>query len=208
MYIPKFNLVDDDGEIRDFVAAFGAGNLITVGPDGAPDVTLLPILWEGDRIQAHMAAANQHWRRIVDGSAATVAVDGPDVYVSPSWYATKAEHGKVVPTWNYSSVHISGTVQVIRDEAWLRDQIERLTNTHEKSRSGWQVGDAPETYIDRQIRGIVGVEIVVERVEGKAKLSQNRSEEDRSGVIEALRAEATPAGMAVAEAMKSDRMIC
>ncbi len=207
MYTPKFNRVDDGAEIRRFVAAFGAGNLITVGPDGSPDVSLLPILWDGDRVQAHMAAANQQWRRIVDGSIAVVAVDGPDVYVSPSWYATKAEHGKVVPTWNYSSVHLSGPVTVIRDESWLRDQIERLTNTHEASRSGWQVGDAPEAYVGKLLRAIVGVEIVVERVEGKAKLSQNRSEEDQSGVIEALRTETTPSGIAVAEAMESGRMI-
>jgi transcriptional regulator len=154
-----------------------------------------------------MAAANGHWRRIVAGSTALVAVDGPDVYVSPSWYATKAEHGKVVPTWNYSSVHLSGPVTVIRDGTWLRDQIERLTDTHEADRSGWQVGDAPEAYVKSLLRAIVGVEIAVERVEGKAKLSQNRSEGDHLGVIAGLRNEATPAGVTVAEAMESGRMV-
>lgn len=207
MYTPKFNRVDDEAEIRRFVTAGGSGTLITVGPDGAPDATLLPILWDGDRVHAHMAAGNQHWRRIADGGPALVVVTGPDVYVSPSWYATKAEHGKVVPTWNYSAVHLSGPITVIRDETWLRHQIERLTDTHESTRSGWQVGDAPDTYIDGLIRAIVGVEILVERVEGKAKLSQNRSEEDQSGVITGLRSESTSAGHAVADAMESGRMI-
>lgn len=206
MYLPKYNKVDDEVEIRRFVAAVGSATIITVGPDGAPDATLLPILWEGSQVQTHLALANRHWRRITDGAPGLAVVSGPDVYVSPSWYATKAEHGKVVPTWNYSSVHLSGSVTVIRDESWLRDQVERLTRTHETGRSGWEVSDAPSAYVDGLIKAIVGIEMLVERVEAKAKLSQNRSEDDKAGVIAGLESEAHTAGMAVADAMRNGRI--
>ena len=186
MYVPHFNRMPED-EVRGFVAAVGAGQLITVGQDGLPDATFLPVLWRGDRVLAHMARANHHWRRIVDGASALVVVSGPDAYVSPGWYATKREHGKVVPTWNYSAVHLRGTVRVVDDAAWLRSQVSALTDHHEQNREEpWAVTDAPEKYVAGQLRAIVGVELRVTGVEAKAKLSQNRSQEDRAGVVEAL----------------------
>ncbi len=125
---------------------------------------------------------------------------GPDAYVSPAFYATKREHGRVVPTWNYSTVHLRGPVRVIDDKAWLRELVGQLTEHHESGRADpWAVEDAPEVYIEKQLKAIIGVEILVESVEAKAKLSQNRSEEDRAGVIEGL---AGTDGDAVAEAMR------
>ena len=119
LYTPRFNVMEAD-DVRPFVEAVATAQLVTVGEDGVPDATFLPVLWEGDRLVGHLARANAHWRRIVDGSPALAIVTGPDAYVSPSWYATKAEHGKVVPTWNYSVVHLRGRVVVHDDPAWVR----------------------------------------------------------------------------------------
>lgn len=190
MYIPSSNRIDDDDEIRRFVAATRSAEFVTVGSDGTPVATLLPIMWEGDVVVAHMAKANPQWKSIAPGSPALLISTGPEAYISPSWYAAKAEHGRVVPTWNYIAVHLSGTVRVHEDRAWLRDVVTRLTGVHENVRSEpWRVSDAPERYIDGQLGGIVGLEITVTRVEGKAKLSQNRSEADRRGVVAGLLAE-------------------
>lgn len=191
LYVPRFNVMDAD-DVRGFVDAVAAAQLVTVGADGLPDATFLPVLWEGDRIVGHLARANAHWRRIVDGSPALAVVTGPDTYVSPSWYATKAEHGKVVPTWNYSVVHLRGRVVVHDDPDWVRDLVTRLTDRHEQVRAEpWAVTDAPADYVEKNLRPIVGVEVVVESVEAKAKLSQNRSDADRAGVAEGLRADGT-----------------
>jgi transcriptional regulator len=189
LYVPRFNVMDPD-EVRPFVDAIAAAQLVTVGEDGVPDATFLPVLWEGDRLVGHLARANGHWRRIVDGSPALVIVTGPDTYVSPSWYASKAEHGKVVPTWNYSVVHLRGRVMVHDDASWVRDLVTRLTDRHEQPRpEPWAVTDAPADYVDKNLRPIVGVELVIDSVEAKAKLSQNRSDEDRAGVATGLAAD-------------------
>jgi transcriptional regulator len=188
--------MDADG-VRPFVAAVGTAQLVTVGDDGLPDATFLPVLWEGDRLVGHLARANGHWRRIVDGSPALAVVTGADTYVSPSWYASKAEHGRVVPTWNYSVVHLRGRVVVHDDPQWVRALVTRLTDRHEQQRAEpWAVADAPEDYVEKNLRPIVGVEVVVESVEAKAKLSQNRSDEDRAGVAAGLAADGRdPSGL-------------
>ena len=189
LHLPRFNVMDAD-DVRPFVDAAGTAQLVTVGPDGAPDATLLPVLWEGDRLVGHLARANVHWRRMVEDSPALAIVSGRDTYVSPSWYATKAEHGRVVPTWNYSVVHLRGRLRIHDDPEWVRALVTRLTDRHEQPREEpWQVTDAPGNYIDKNLRPIVGVELVVESVEAKAKLSQNRSDEDRSGVAAGLAAD-------------------
>jgi transcriptional regulator len=189
LYVPRSNVMDPD-EVRPFVHAVATAQLVTVGADGFPDATFLPVLWEGDRLVGHLARANAHWRRIVPGSPALAVVTGPDAYVSPSWYATKVEHGRVVPTWNYSVVHLRGRIVVHDDPAWVRALVTRLTDRHEADRDErWAVTDAPSDYIDKNLRPIVGVELVVESVEAKAKLSQNRSDEDRAGVAAGLAAD-------------------
>ena len=134
---------------------------------------------------------------------ALAIVTDAEAYVSPGWYATKAEHGRVVPTWNYSAVQLTGRVRRIEDPDWLRSAVTLLTEQHESSRAEpWAVTDAPATYVDKQLRAIVGLELTIERVEGKAKLSQNRSEEDRAGVMAGLRAEGGGREATVAEQME------
>ncbi len=192
--------------MRDLVAAVSSGWLVTVGDNGFPAASLLPIIWTGDTVIAHLARANPQWRGISDGTGeptpALVICGGPEAYISPSWYAAKAEHGRVVPTWNYSAVHLSGTARVHQDPDWVRAAVTELTERHEAGRRpGWQVGDAPESFLAGQLRGIVGIEIAVLEVEGKAKLSQNRSEADQLGVISGLRSEPGAGPTAVAAAM-------
>ena len=206
MYVPRFNAMDDAGEIRALVAAAGAAELVTVAPDGFPAATLLPVIWDGDRLVFHMARANPQWRSIRPGDPALAVVTGPQAYVSPAWYASKTEHGRVVPTWNYESVHLTGRVTVHDDAGWLRDAVSRLTDLHEGGRDDrWSVTDAPERYVDKQVRAIVGVELALERVEAKAKLSQNRSEEDRAGVVDGLRREGGGREHEVADRMEQVR---
>jgi transcriptional regulator len=202
VYIPHFNAMDDPADVRAFVEAIGSAEVVTVGADGTPLATLLPILWSADTqtVIAHMARANPHWREIGVDSPCLAIVAGPQAYISPSWYAAKAEHGRVVPTWNYSAVHLTGTVRVHDDPDWVRDAVTRLTDHHEQPREQpWAVTDAPPTFVDKNLKAIVGLEIAVERVEAKAKLSQNRSDDDRAGVVAGLRSEG--GNPAVADAM-------
>jgi len=207
MYVPHFNAVDEVAA-RQMVADYGAGELITTGPDGYPLSTLLPVLWEDDVVVAHFARANPHWRTIAQesrpegvGVPALLVCAGSQAYIHPGWYAAKAEHGKVVPTWNYSSVQLIGRARVIEDVDWLRGAVERLTDRQEEPFADrWQVSDAPADYIDGMLKAIVGVELRVERVEAKAKLSQNRPEEDRRGVIAGLGGHPVAAAMREGEA--------
>jgi transcriptional regulator len=202
VYTPPFNRWDDEGELRRFVAEARVGWLVTSREGAAPSASLLPVLWRADTVVAHFAKANSHWREIDDDGLALLIISGPDAYISPSWYAAKAEHGKVVPTWNYSAVHLTGTTRVHEDPEWLRAVVTDLTDRHEGERDHpWHVDDAPEAYIDGQLRGIVGLELTVTGVEGKAKLSQNRSLADRDGVITGLREGPRASDQVVADAM-------
>jgi transcriptional regulator len=131
-----------------------------------------------------------------------LVVTGPQAYVSPSWYASKAEHGRVVPTWNYTAVHLTGRARVHEDAAWLRDAVDELVEHHEAARPRpWRSSDAPGRFVEGQLRAVVGIEVTVERVEAKAKLSQNRSAADREGVVRGLREEGSAGAAAVAEQM-------
>jgi transcriptional regulator len=203
MYVPVYHALDDEREVRSLVAATGAAELFTVKPDGYPTSTLLPVIWDDGRLVFHMARANPHWRLLGPATPALAVVTGPQAYVSAAWYPSKQEHGRVVPTWNYSAVHFTGTVTVHHDPEWLRSAVSRLTHQNEDRRSDpWHVTDAPATYVEKQLRAIVGLELVIERVEGKAKLSQNRSAADHSGVIAGLRREGDGRDSAVAAAME------
>jgi transcriptional regulator len=210
MYIPAHFAADDLAAIAEFVDRAGAADLVTF--DGQrPVATLLPVIWErpdganGDghgRLIGHLALNNPQWDSSVAQVPGLAIVHGPQAYVSPSWYASKKEHGRVVPTWNYTTVHFSGPVRFHRDDDWLRGLVTRLTERHEAGRRDrWRVTDAPEKYIAGQLRAIVGVEMIVERIEAKDKLSQNRPEADRAGVIAALRAEPDPGAHAIADLM-------
>lgn len=204
MYVPLANRLDDVDAIRGLVAAVGSAEFVTIGEDGFPTATLLPVLWNGDTVIAHMARANPQWRGICAGDPALLICADAQAYISPSWYAAKAEHGRVVPTWNYRAVHLSGSVEVHDDPGWLRRAVTDLTSTHESGRDlPWQIADAPPDYVEGQLRGIVGLEITVHRVEAKAKLSQNRSLADRRGVVAGLCDEGSPQAAAVAAQMSS-----
>lgn len=196
--------MDDPEQIRSFVESIASAQIVTVGPGGTPLATLLPILWsaDGGTVVAHMARANSHWREIEDDSPALAIIAGPQAYISPAWYASKAEHGRVVPTWNYSAVHLVGSAAVHDDPEWVREAVTRLTDRHEHPREEpWAVTDAPDTYIDKNLKAIVGIEMKIERVDAKAKLSQNRTDADRAGVIAGLRAEG--GSQEIADAMAS-----
>lgn len=189
--------------LRALIRAHPLGLLVSNGKDG-PVADLLPFLLDADvaprgRLRVHLARANPHWRLIAQNPDAAVLVvfQGAEAYITPSWYATKRETGKVVPTWNYVVVQVRGRVRVIEDRAWLAGQIAELTQTHENNRAvPWSVEDAPAAFIDAQIKGIVGLEIAIESIEGKWKLSQNRPAADRKGVVEGLGADPKAADMA------------
>lgn len=203
MYVPRFNSVEDDDLVREMVREARVAWLVTVGVGGAPLATLLPIIWEGDVVITHMARANHQWREIADGDHALLIVPGPEAYVSPSWYQSKREHGRVVPTWNYTEVHLTGPATVHEEPEWLREAVTELTLLHEGPRpEPWHVEDAPEGYVDGLLRAIVGIEFRVDKVEAKAKLSQNRDQADRLGVIEGLAGEQRLGAPIVAAAMK------
>ena len=181
MYVPRFNALDDDEAIRAMVLTIGSAELITVGEDGYPLSTRLPVVWDGDRLVLHIARANPHWRSIPsdrDVPALAVVTDA-EAYVSPAWYATKAEHGRVVPTWNEAAVHFSGRVQRHDDPDWVRSAVTLLTEQQESSRAEpWAVTDVPATYIDKQLRAIVGLEVTIEGGRGQG---QAESEPVRRG---------------------------
>jgi len=186
LYVPHFNVLPAD-DVRGFVREIGTAQLVTVAADGTPDATFLPVLWRDGELVGHFARANTHWRRIADGTAGLAVVTGPDAYVSPSFYATKVEHGRVVPTWNYAVVHAHGPLRVIDDRVWLREFVETLTQRYESPRiAPWKVSDAPADFIDTLVGSIVGIEIPVLRLTGKWKVSQNRPEKDRLGVAQGL----------------------
>jgi transcriptional regulator len=193
MYNPPAFREDRLDVLHDAIVRHPLGLLITAGKDGLA-ANLIPFLVTGEgphgTLQAHMARANDQVEALRAGAEAMVVFQGPQAYVTPSWYPGKAEHGKVVPTWNYVVVQAWGRPVVIDDPAWLRRQIGALTDSRERSRDeAWTVEDAPESYIDAQIRGIVGLEIPIGRIEGKWKVSQNRSEADRVKVAEGMLAE-------------------
>ena len=163
--------------------------------------TFLPFVFDpaiGDRgaLLGHVARNNDQWRRPAIGES-LVIVRGPDAYVSPSWYATKAQHGRVVPTWNYVTAHVYGRLVVHDDPAWVESLVRRLTEKHESERDRpWSVDDAPRRFVAGQVRAIVGLELIISRIEAKAKLSQNRSPADIDGVVEGLADDGDPASAA------------
>ena len=212
MYVPEhFRPTDDD--VRGLLRDHGAVDLITVTERGLM-ATLLPMVWAepGSRagvgpwgaLLGHVAIKNEQWRAAPIGEAMAI-VRGPDAYVTPTWYATKREHGRVVPTWNYVILHAHGRLMIHRDASWLEANVRRLTDQHETGRDdAWSVDDAPSAYVDGQLRAIVGVELLIDRVDAKIKLSQNRSAEDIAGVIDGL---TTDGERAVSTLMRDRRAV-
>jgi transcriptional regulator len=192
MYRPAAFREDRLEVMHALIREHALGTLVTAGPQGlqANHIPCLidPAASRNGTLLAHLARANEQLVALRDGAETLVIFQGPASYVTPSWYASKAEHHKVVPTYNYVTVHAWGTPRVHDDAVWIRDQIGRLTAAHEQSRvTPWAVEDAPEDFIAAQMRAIVGVEIPIARIEGKWKVSQNRPAADREGVAAGLR---------------------
>jgi transcriptional regulator len=183
--------------------------LLISGGDGGLVANPIPFLLDSaagphGTLRCHVAKANDQWQHLQTAAECLVVFQGADDYITPSWYASKKEHGRVVPTWNYATVHCWGRPIVTHDQGWLRAQLDGLTALQEGRRSKpWAVDDAPAEFVAAQIRGIVGIEIAVTRIEGKWKVSQNRPEADRIGVIDGLSAERPGPGMAALVAERS-----
>jgi transcriptional regulator len=203
MYQPPHFREDRIEVQHQLIRAYPLGLLMTAGPSGLL-ANLFPFLLDSENsdkgtLRLHIARANPQWRELESVEECLVVFQGPQDYVTPSWYATKRETGKVVPTWNYATVHAWGRPRVVNDDVWLRRQIEDLTAARENLRTApWQVDDAPADFIAMQMRAIVGVEIPIARIEGKWKMSQNRPEADRTGVIAGFR-EGGEAGEEIAD---------
>jgi transcriptional regulator len=207
MYIPRHFEETRVDVLHELIRAEPFGALVTLGAGGL-EANHVPFELDAaagplGTLRAHVSRANGVWQAGRADVEALAIFQGPQRYVTPSWYPTKAETGKVVPTWNYVVVHAYGPIRVIDDPAWLRAHVGRLTDRHEADRERpWQVSDAPEDYVAAQVRGIVGIEIEVTRLAGKWKVSQNRGEADRAGVATGLRADADPASAAMADLME------
>jgi transcriptional regulator len=190
MYIPEAFREDSLEAQHQLIRQFPLGLLISVGENG-PLATALPFHLVADEppygiLKAHLARANGHWQSL-NGQDVLIVFQGHDAYVTPSWYQSKTDHGMVVPTWNYTMVQVRGNVRTIDDQAWLRRQISALTEQQEAPRAcPWSVTDAPAAYIESQMKAIVGLEIPIRQIDGKWKLSQNRSVLDRRSVAENL----------------------
>jgi transcriptional regulator len=195
MYIPgHFALSDEQTEAA--LAQAGFAQLVTHDTSGFL-VTPLPLIYDGHSMIGHVSRANPHWR--ADGQSSVAIFSGPDAYISPNFYATKAETGKVVPTWNYEVLVVHGTLVTHDDPDWVLDLVTRLTDRHERGRAEpWRVTDAPESYTRAQLRAIVGIELVITKVEGKAKMSQNQPERNRAGVVAGLENSDAPLDQLVA----------
>ena len=196
MYQPPHFVETRPEVLHGLIRAHPLGLLICNGAEG-PVANTIPFLLDADvppngRLRAHLAKANPQWQLLADNPASPVLIvfQGTDAYVTPSWYETKRETGKVVPTWNYAIVQVRGTVKVIDDQVWLAQQIAELTASQEGAREApWAVTDAPAPYIQSQIKGIIGLEIEISEIHGKWKVSQNRPVADRVGVAEGLESE-------------------
>lgn len=208
MYTPAHFAASPD-VITDLLTRPAAANLVTATAQGIL-ATMLPLIYEpsiGEHgaLHGHLARNNPQWSAPALGES-LVILQGADAYVSPSWYASKREHGRVVPTWNYSTAHVYGELVVHEDAAWLGNHIRQLTDVHEAgSDRPWSVDDAPERFISGQLRAIVGVELIISRIEGKTKLSQNRTDADISGVIAGLQAVGQPEIAAEVERARRER---
>ena len=206
LYNPPAFRVDDLAKLFDHIDNTGLATLVTVGPDG-PLVSHVPLLLERDtgekgKLIGHVARANPQWRDSDLAKSAVAIFMGPDAYVTPSSYPSKQQHGRVVPTWNYTVVHARGTLQFFDDPARLRGIVERLTDRHEGRRAApWKVSDAPARFIDSQLAAIVGFELLVTALEGKYKLSQNRDPADQAGVVAGLAREDDAGSIAVGALM-------
>lgn len=208
MYVPDTFEERDVDTLHRMIVAHPLGALVTVGP-GGPDANHIPFLVDVNpapfgTLRGHVARANPLWRESSNDSSALVIFQGPQQFVSPSWYPTKHETGRVVPTWNYVVVHAHGRLRLIDDGIWVRSHLEQLTDRHEQNRAmPWKVSDAPADFIDKMTSAVVGIEMTIERLTGKWKVSQNRSLPDRRGVVAGLEEDGSAAARIMADLVRS-----
>jgi transcriptional regulator len=189
MYLPKHFEQHDREQLIALMRERPLATLITSTADG-PSADLIPLEYIADEgehgtLRGHVARANPLWQRA--GTTALAVFSGPEAYISPGWYASKQEHGKVVPTWNYTMVQARGVLCAVDNAPWLHALVQRLTNHHEATQAKpWQVSDAPDDYVQQMLRAIVGFEITLTSLAGKWKVSQNRSAADRAGTAQGL----------------------
>ncbi len=191
MYIPPAFAEDHPEELQAIMQAASLPVLISTICDATNKprmiATHLPLTRQGTTLVGHFAKANEHWKAFDPAAESLAIFTAVDGYISPSWYAAKQEHGKVVPTWNYEAVHVYGRLEIIMEPQDILSIVTRLTNRYEAPRAHpWAVSDAPDDYIASQLKGIVGVVLHISRIEGKRKLNQNRSKADREGVVVGL----------------------
>jgi transcriptional regulator len=203
MYVPALFEESRPEVLHELIHAHPLATVVTLSADGI-NANHIPLHLCRDQgpfgaLRGHVARTNPMWSDRVDDVEALAIFHGPGTYISPSWYATKREHGKVVPTWNYAVVHARGPLRVIDDPAWLRTQLEALVSRHEaSSKAPWSITDAPSDFIARMIESIVGFEIVISKLSGKWKMSQNQPAANRAGVVEGLRQRAEASALEVA----------
>ena len=209
MYLPHHFTESRPEVLGAFMRAHPFATLVSLGGDGLIG-THLPMLWDPapapfGTLTGHIARPNPQAKGAKDGVDALAIFHGPQAYISPNWYPSKREHGKVVPTWNYIAVHAYGPLKLIDDADWLRRLVTRLTDLHESfSAVPWKVTDAPDAFIDQMLKGIVGIELPLTRLEGKWKLSQNRPEPDRAGTMAGLEGKGEADSSAIAKAMRAE----
>jgi transcriptional regulator len=205
MHRPDHFRVEDIAQMHALMRARPFAALVSSRANGLYG-THLPTVLKDDGanglIECHLARANPHWKDLAVGNEALMIFQGPEGYITPSWYPSKALHGKAVPTWNYAVVHAYGRPAVVQDKDWLRRHVTELTTQQEASEAQpWAVSDAPESYVDVMLRGIVGFRFAITRLEGKWKMSQNREMPDREGVVAGLTARASGEDREIAEAV-------
>lgn len=203
MYLPKHFDQPSRDVLHQLMRAQPLATLVTLSADGL-NANHIPFHLTAESgpfgtLRGHVARANPVWRDVAQEMDVLAIFQGPDAYITPSWYPTKAEHGKAVPTWNYAVAHAYGKLRVIDDAAWLRTHLGALTDHNEAAfAEPWQVSDAPADYIEKMMAAIVGIEIEITRLIGKWKVSQNQPAENRAGVMQALRASGEANALAMA----------
>ena len=190
MHIPHKFKQDEENQLIAIMREYPFATLVTHSESGI-EATHLPVIFnraDGKNIiQAHIAKANKIWKSVKEGSEILLIFNGPNCYISPNYYPTKKESGKAVPTWNYVVVHVKGTISFIHDEKWIYNMIDSLTKEHESKQDiPWSISDAPDTFINKMLPAIVGIELNINSIEGQWKLSQNQPEVNKFGVIQGL----------------------
>ena len=207
MYIPKHFEQTDLKVLQDLVRAAPLATLVTVHPHGL-NANPIPLYFELNEglgvLQGHIARANSLWRDFDKSVEALAIFQGADAYISPSWYPSKQEHGKVVPTWNYIAMHVYGNLRMIDDATWLQQFLEKLTAQEEADfPQPWKLSDAPASYIENMLKAIIGIELEITRWEGKYKLSQNKTDSEYQGIIDGLQAQSSAAALVLAKQMNA-----